>query len=109
MEHVIKNLQQNMDDADLMTDSFYKSQDLIAAIHKIVPQTNINGRTPSYCIESLFLAHWFPPPAPQVAEIDVDYFSPNPRTCAPHIGYPLLRVAEEAASPLCSAPRITGP
>lgn len=38
MEHVIKNLQQNMGDADLMTDSFYKSQDLIAAIHKIVPQ-----------------------------------------------------------------------
>lgn len=33
---VIKILQQNMDDADLMTDSFYKSQHFTAAVRKIV-------------------------------------------------------------------------
>lgn len=47
MEHVIKNLQQNRDDADLVTDSFYKSQDFIAAIQNIVSETNVTVRTPS--------------------------------------------------------------
>jgi hypothetical protein len=47
MEHVIENLQQNRDDADLMTDSFYKSQDFIAAIRNIVSETNVTGRTSS--------------------------------------------------------------
>lgn len=76
MEHVIENLQQNRDDADLMTDSFYKSQDFIAAIQNIVSETNATGRTPSHAIESPFSG-----PLPFIylffvkyVEIGVDYF-----------------------------------
>lgn len=54
MEHVIENLQQNRDDADLVTDSFYKSQDFIAAIQNIVSETNVTVRTPSPPIDSPF-------------------------------------------------------